>query len=218
MIISFKDELGNRFTIKYEMVRYIAFVGNWGESSGQISKHIKPKNIYQQLLIDAWNKYHLEKPIDKFTEYILWLKNQIEELDFEEEVDWDNIPQSKLEEIEDIFFDVDIDYVIAIAKLFDLSYESLLNVEINLPNIKVEGVNYLFGTDDEMNRVWEKKLYDFIDHNILLEIPEPYRFYFDSEKWISDAKMDGRVHTLSSCDGNELVIEHNETYYYAYRN
>lgn len=218
MLISFKDELGNRFTIKYEMVRYISFVGDWGESSGQIVDHIKPKNIYQQLSIDAWNIYHLEKPIDKFTEYILWLKNQIEELDFEEEVDWDNIPQSKLEEIEDIFFDVDIDYVIAIAKLFDLSYESLLQIEINLPNIKVEGVRYLFGTDDEMNSVWEDRLCDYIDECILPEIPEPYRNYFDSEKWINDAKIDGRGHTLDSYDESELVIEHNKTYYYAYRN
>lgn len=76
---------------------------------------------------------------------------------------------------------------------------------------------YLVLTDDEADEKWDEELDRYIED--CLDIPENLRFYFDDEKWKSDAKMDGRGHALSGYDGNENEVtdELSGDVYYIYR-
>ena len=81
---------------------------------------------------------------------------------------------------------------------------------------------YLVVTDEEADELWDEDLENYIDDCILHELPENYRQYFDREAWKSDAKYDGRGHSLNRYDGNEYEeIVYNEygekENYYIYR-
>lgn len=79
------------------------------------------------------------------------------------------------------------------------------------------GAEYLVLTDDEADELWEESLESYIDECVLSEIPERYRLYFDGERWMSDAKTDGRGHALATYDGGEDYENINGTEYYIYR-
>jgi len=66
---------------------------------------------------------------------------------------------------------------------------------------------YLVCTDSEADELWDEELENYIDECILHELPECYRNYFDNEAWKSDAKMDGRGHSLNRYDGNEYNVD-----------
>jgi len=68
---------------------------------------------------------------------------------------------------------------------------------------------YAIGTEDEADEAWEQSLDSYIDECILPEMPKFTRYYFDEEKWKSDARHDGRGHSLSSYDGCETDIGDN---------
>ena len=68
---------------------------------------------------------------------------------------------------------------------------------------EAESSEYLVVTDDEADALWEEDLDNYIDECILHELPEAYRNYFDCEAWKSDARYDGRAHSLARYDGNE---------------
>lgn len=81
---------------------------------------------------------------------------------------------------------------------------------------------YLVVTDEEADELWNEDLENYIDDCILHELPENYRQYFDREAWKSDAKYDGRGHSLNRYDGNEyeetVYNEYGEkNNYYIYR-
>lgn len=63
--------------------------------------------------------------------------------------------------------------------------------------------NHKILTDEEADELWEESLDSYIEEIILPEIPESYRNYFDEKGWKSDAKMDGRGHSINTYDGNE---------------
>jgi len=79
--------------------------------------------------------------------------------------------------------------------------------------------SYRVLTDFEAEEAWEESLDSYIDE--CLEIPKHLRFYFDEDKWKSDAKTDGRGHSLSSYDGEEnsveVEIDGTEYEFYIYR-
>lgn len=66
---------------------------------------------------------------------------------------------------------------------------------------------YLVCTDSEADDLWDEDLENYIDECILHELPEAYRNYFDREDWKSDARMDGRGHSLNRYDGNEYEVD-----------
>lgn len=67
---------------------------------------------------------------------------------------------------------------------------------------------YLVVTDEEADDLWDAELEMYLDE--CLEIPENIKPYFDREAWKSDARQDGRGHSLSGYDGEE----HEETVYH----
>jgi hypothetical protein len=75
--------------------------------------------------------------------------------------------------------------------------------------------DYAVGTDDEADESWDQSLDSYIDDCIMPEIKdENLKRYFDFEKWKGDARYDGRGHSLSSYDGDEIELENG---LYAYR-
>ena len=69
--------------------------------------------------------------------------------------------------------------------------------------ISAEDGEYMVGTDEEADEAWDQSLDSYLEDCIYPELPESVRNYFDDDKWKSDAKYDGRGHSLSSYDGNE---------------
>lgn len=75
-------------------------------------------------------------------------------------------------------------------------------------------------TDSEADEEWDKELDRLFEEIVEPEVPEHLRDYLDSEKWKSDARSDGRGHTLNGYNGSEddeTDPVSGETYY-IYRN
>ena len=74
---------------------------------------------------------------------------------------------------------------------------------------------YAIGTDEEADQSWNQSLDSYIDDCIMPMITaESLKQYFDVEKWKRDARYDGRGHSLSSYDGDEIELANG---LYAYR-
>lgn len=114
--------------------------------------------------------------------------------------------------------DDDASEIYAICCMFDLTVKEIEDIAIEGHNrICVQGVDYLFGTDDEMDYEWDKVLDDYLEECIFPEISGNLAQYFDNKAWKRDAKMDGRGHSLNHYDGDELSYNVRGVYYYAYR-
>ncbi len=72
--------------------------------------------------------------------------------------------------------------------------------------IDTERGEYAIGSDDEADDAWNNRLDGYLEEVIYPELPDTLVPYFDDDSWKSDAKMDGRGHSLSSYDGYELDI------------
>lgn len=79
------------------------------------------------------------------------------------------------------------------------------------------GEEYEVLTDSEADDRWEEELDYYIEECIMPELPEHLRNYFDEDAWKSDAKYDGRGHSISRYDGEEYEETVNGTTYYIYR-
>ncbi|OPC53454.1 hypothetical protein BAY07_15500 [Elizabethkingia bruuniana] len=100
--------------------------------------------------------------------------------------------------------------------MLDLSINEIEDISNTYDNCwEVQGISYLFGTDDEMDEEWDTDLDNYIDD--CLEIPKDLERYFDRELWKSDARTDGRPHSLGRYDGREIEFKYESTWYYAYR-
>lgn len=108
----------------------------------------------------------------------------------------------------------DAELCAAFIEMFDLSENDLDDIEINDTRCKVQGTDYLAGTDEEMDDAWDEELENYIDQ--CLEIPKEMEYYFDREKWKSDARYDGRGHALDHYNGGEEEARINGTDYYCY--
>ena len=109
------------------------------------------------------------------------------------------------------------DKIKALAKNLQVDYEDIDISKYDENVFTYHKQEYLVVTDDEADELWEQELDNYIDEYILSELPEQYHFYFDSEKWKDDAKMDGRGHSLNRYDGNEDYETINDVDYYIYR-
>lgn len=81
-------------------------------------------------------------------------------------------------------------------------------------SFEIGRAQYLVVTDDEADRLYDDYLDNYIDENVLSEIPEHYHRYFDTKRYKEDAKIDGRGHHLAHHDGDEqFATIGNETWY-----
>lgn len=194
---------------------YFSMSGERNGYYGQIRDYIVPREEYQQQLIDIWREYHLMRidPTICFDEQINSICDMIEEI---EEIEKE---REITEEDIDLFDDFDEpEKAIALALLFELSVNEIDDIVHDGDNRwTVQGDDYLFGTDEEMDDEWDEHLDNYINECVLPEIPKYLQFYFDEERFKNDCKQDGRGHSLNYYDGGEEEIEFNGTYYYAYR-
>lgn len=108
---------------------------------------------------------------------------------------------------------LEIDFKINKEGKIDFS-ESIDACTYNDNQFEAQGGDYLVCTDSEADELWDESLENYIEECILPELHKQYRSYFDNEAWKSDAKNDGRGHSLSSYDGNETEITvKGETFY-----
>lgn len=187
--------------------------GQYKGGLGQVFDEVIPDGENQQKLIDLWNKWHLKEIPEDFEDE---LNDLLDEIEIEE-------GDKKEREVEggdiDLFDDFNqSECALALALMLELNINEIEDiVEERNNRWCVQGVDYLAGTDEEMDYVWDEYLENYIDECILYELPEPYRMYFDRESWKDDARNDGRGHSLNSYDGGELEQKINENWYYAYR-
>lgn len=102
---------------------------------------------------------------------------------------------------------------------FDTSLiEDINELDIDTNTVHINGEDIYVLTDREADDLADEMLDSYIDECILDQIPEQYRYYFDSEKFKSDViRFDGRAQQLSGYDGNEYEYTVNGTDYYIYR-
>lgn len=91
--------------------------------------------------------------------------------------------------------------------LDNLELEKYTHYELEVYSF--EGTEYAVGTDEECDYAWEEALHQYIDDCIYPELSDFAAKYFDEDRWISDAKFDGRGHSLGVYDGNEIELENN---------
>lgn len=76
---------------------------------------------------------------------------------------------------------------------------------------------YLVCDDSTADDYWDEDLENYIDECIIDSLPGMYQQYFDRERWKSDARYDGRAHSLARYDGDENSAIVNDTIYFIYR-
>ncbi len=184
---------------------------------GQCEDEINPLGENQTKLIKLWDEWHLNnksKPLPENFEDSL--NTLLDDIEAEEE---EKRERKATKEDGDLFQDFsESETAHALALMLELSINEIEDIEENDNNQwTVQGVDYLAGTDDEMDEAWDEELENYIDECILPDVPENVRMYFDNEKWKDDARMDGRGHALNRYDGGEESISLNGVDYYAYR-
>lgn len=165
--------------------------------------------LTEDLPVDLWQE--VEDAMDTITEEEKTDEKVTEDTEFTEEEE---------KEISNMY-DGDIDKPIALAILHSVTKWDLMDwsaITNDRGNYwSVYWTDYLFGTDNEMDNEWDEALESYIDDCILPELNENYRQYFDNEGWKSDARMDGRWHTLNRYDWGEDDITYNWVVYYCYQ-
>lgn len=111
----------------------------------------------------------------------------------------------------------DAELCLALALMNDLTVDELDSIEIDDNRCTVQGVDYLAGTDDEMDEEWDADLDNYLEECVYPELPETAKRYFDDDAWKKDARMDGRAHSLGRYNGEEESKTVNGTEYFAYR-
>lgn len=71
--------------------------------------------------------------------------------------------------------------------------------------------------DLEADRAEDNWLDGLLD-DMLSNVPDNLRIYFDEDRWKDDAKMDGRGSALNGWDGQEWVYEIDGEQYFVYKN
>jgi hypothetical protein len=103
----------------------------------------------------------------------------------------------------------------------ELSFDTWLEQDDNGTEVDVEEYDeygdWKVYTDDEADDAWDESLDQYVEECILPDLPVNMRYYFDTEKWKDDARIDGRGHSLSGYDGCEEEQVVNGTTYYLYR-
>lgn len=105
----------------------------------------------------------------------------------------------------------------ALAQHLDVGVEDLQEDRYNEQLILYGSQEYLVVTDDEADVLWDENLDNYLEDCVYPDLPGNMKSYFDDEAWKSDARMDGRGHSLSYYDGCEDCETVEDEDYYIYR-
>lgn len=107
------------------------------------------------------------------------------------------------------------DYIIALAEEIDAEPAEIEEERHDCYGLTVLSYGrqeYAVGTEEEADEAWEQSLDSYIEDCITPEIEKiqigslSNYITFDVESWKRDARMDGRGHSLSSYDGDEMDL------------
>ena len=107
------------------------------------------------------------------------------------------------------------DYIIALAEEIGEDPADITEESHDCYGLKVLScgrAEYAVGTEEEADEAWEQSLDFYIEDCITPEMEKiqigslSNYITFDVESWKRDARMDGRGHSLSSYDGNEMDL------------
>lgn len=105
----------------------------------------------------------------------------------------------------------------ALAQHLDCKKSEILQSSYDENLFEYGSEEYLVVTDEEADELQDEDLENYIDECILPQLNERYHNYFDSEAFKSDARYDGRGHSLSKYDGCEYSKKVKGETYYIYR-
>jgi len=131
----------------------------------------------------------------------------------------ESLSEEATEAVNDMF-GADAEKIVALALHLQIDFEEAQSIEVSSYDdclLEYGRKEYLVYTDSEADDKWNDELENYIEECILHELPEAYRRYFDNEAWKSDAKQDGRGHSLGRYDGEENKENVLGTTYYIYR-
>lgn len=231
---NFKFIDGNNKIVKVEVNKRdwngyeeFGFSGEVNGSSGQVYDDFSAVGVDQELLLKLWNLFHIAKAEDVIegSDYddIDELEGVLDELVSSFEDEWGEHTFDKLtyEEAKSILEDAGIsetEVAYMLASIENLPIGSVDDIEEE-SNCRwsIAGVEYLAGTDSEMDDFWDDALDCYLEECIYPDLPKGMEYYFDDEKWKRDARQDGRGHSLNRYDGGEEDMNINGVWYYAYR-
>lgn len=185
-----------------------------GENQERLKElYEKEAEIMRAARIDDFEK------LDEYNEAMEEVTEALEE-------EWDQMTFQNLE-YEDIlplmesrFSDTKTAYML--GHLCEMSLESIDDIEEKENDTwELDGQTYLAGTDDDMDYWWDQDLQNYLDDCVYPELERAgignLANYFDDERWKSDAKQDGRAHSLARYDGCEECMQVDGEWIYAYR-
>jgi len=106
----------------------------------------------------------------------------------------------------------------ALAKHLDCRKKEITVSQYDDTILEYYNEEYLVVTDDEADDLWEQDLDSYLEDCIYPELTGNLKNYFDDEAWKSDARLDGRGHSLNRYDGSEYEIDlEGEETLYIYR-
>lgn len=212
MKITFVDKKHQLINLKIKNDGYFSISGDMGYGAGQIYKHIDPRTTDQETLLITWKMHHLEQMDEESFRDVLDLCASIE-------AESNEYRDRQITEDDSELFEHfnRPDAVHALCLMLEACVKDIETIEEDRYKITVCGIEYLCGDDYEMDEEYEAYLVNYIDECVLREIPECYRQYFDTDKFIADCSYDGRANELNRWDGSELEYTLGDDTFYAYR-
>ena len=212
MKITFVDKKHQLINLEIKNDGHFSISGDMGCAAGQIRESIDPRTTDQKVLLTLWETQHLEQMDDERFRDILDLCASIEAESNEYR------GREITEHDSELFENFDRpDAVHALCLMLESRIKDVKTIEEEDNRITVCGIEYLCGDDEEMDEEYEEYLVNYIDDCVLCDIPQIYRKYFDTDKFIADCSYDGRGNELNLWDSSELEYTLNDTTYYAYR-
>lgn len=198
----------------------LSITGEWNGHRGQvnINKDLKGITPLQKKLFKLWKEKHLKKvnatEQKEIKNLITDLQNEYKEQTAEQK--FSEIDEEEALKLLESFSEPE--KVLALCLEEEISVSEISTLSENGDNrFSYGGHEYLICTDEEADDAQDEEFENYLDECILPELPKQSQRYFESDAWKSDAKHDGRGHSLGRYDGNENEQNVNEVTYFLYR-
>lgn len=222
------DAERNRFVLSIEVTTrnwYFEFTmsSEWQGWCGQQYDHIKLKTEAQEKILQFWKDYHLKEIDEWIYENLLHVVTELEEESKTIQLKSDDV--ERLQEMKDDDNQRTYsDRQIAVALMLDLSEEELEEDvdydEADKTYIEIQGSNYYFGTDEEMEEQHRESVEStiddcYIDNN--LKDSWLYKNWYITIDYDRIADDTSRSEQLARYDWNELYQTIDWVDYYMYK-
>lgn len=183
----------------------------WWGSSGQNLDRLSPRTEGQEKIIAFWKKHHIKEITEKDYKKLNKIISLLEADRFDDPIwedDYDGLTW--------LYSDREI----AVAIMLWLS-ENEMSLDVvdrcDETEIEIQGTEYYFGDDEEMDREYKESIERLVDEVIMHEIEKTWFSNYitiDIDAMMAD---NSRGNELNRYDGWELSCKVNWTYYYMYQ-